>query len=246
MQLSRFRLTSEQLQNIPINERSLLMVLAHASNEINTFNKLLFLSTNFSHGREWQTQAQISQSLTLARTLAGKLSEAWTVTTAGYFGTKLSQKHTLDNSGNEAIKKLKNYFGRKNLINSVRNEFAFHYSLERAGIDIHNDTPVEELSIYLHPSIGNSLYQFAEFLINKALMESISPADLEAAPDVFLTEISSVVSWFNDFSQSAIFSILEKTIGIEEVQKTRHEIDIGEVPLSSDIKLPYFLEIKKH
>lgn len=247
MQLQRVSLTVSQLRCIPDDERSLIVVLAHALNETNALNKLLFLCTNIDHEPQWKAHAHASQAFILARTLVGKLNEAWNTIQVGYFRSKISvaYSNSLEATATEALNHLKSYFGRKNLLNEVRNNFAFHYSLEHAKTCIPEDTPAEDLTIYLHERNGNSLYQFAEYIMSKALIDTTSPTDPEAALGTLLSEMSTVVAALNEFVQGLLFVVLDKHIGEEVLRQSAQKVDVGAVPLSSDITIPYFFEVAR-
>lgn len=214
-------------------------------NEINALNKLLFLCTKFEQEPKWKAHAHAAQAFILARTLAGKLYEAWNVLHEGYFRSKLSQAYSasLEASAIEALTQLKTYFGPKNLINLVRNNFAFHYSLGHANTSIPEDTPQDDLAIYLHETNGNSLYYFAEYLMSKALIDAISPTDPEAALGNLLSEMSTVIASFNEFVQGLLFVVLDNHIGEDVLRRSVQQVDLGAVARSSDIEIPFFIEV---
>lgn len=246
MRLKRISLTIEQLRGIPDSERSLIIVLSHALNEVNTLHKLLFFCTWFEvKERSLMTDSQTAQAFILARPLIGKLNEAWGVVLKGYFGTRLSKTYDalLNSSATQAMSDLKAYFGRKNLIYEVRNNFAFHYSLEHAKTSIPDDSSPDDLAIYLHKTNGNSLYYFAEYLMIKALTDAISPKDPEAALGTLLDEMSMIIAHLNKFVQDLLFVVLEKHIGEEVLRQSVQELEIGLVPQSADIRIPFFFEV---
>ena len=245
MNIQRINITIEQLRQIPDHERALIVVLAHALNEVNVLNKLIFLCTNFDIEPRWKAHAHASQAFVLARLLIGKLNEAWDAIRKGYFGSQLSKKYAncLEPSATKALNDLKTYFGRKNLLYEVRNNFSFHYSLEHAATTIPDDTPTDDLTIFLHETQGNSLYYFAEYLMSKALIDSISPNDPESALNTLLTEMSTVVDCLNEFVQGLLFVVLDNHIGEDVLRQSVKEIDLGIVVRSIDVRIPYFFEI---
>ena len=247
MKLQRINLTPKQLLSIPDEERSLIVVLGHALNEINTLNKLLFLCAHFNHEPRWLAHAHSSQAYAIARPLVGKLNEAWDVARKGYFGTKLSKsyKGNLEPSVINALDYLKSYFGRKNLICDVRNNFAFHYSLEHAKTSVPENATSDDLTIYLHSTNGNSLYFFAEYLMNKALIETISPMDAEKALGIFFDEMSKVIANLNEFVQWLIFVVLDKYIGVDRLRDATETVELDKVPQSSEIHIPFFFEVSQ-
>ncbi len=130
MKINRWQLNKKKLQTTPKDERALFILLGHAVNEINILNKTFYLSTMFENESEWVVQIHVSQNLVYARTLIGKLYEAWQLLKKGYFQTKLSEKYDaqLETTVVDALKQLKKYFGPKNLIADIRNGFSFHCS----------------------------------------------------------------------------------------------------------------------
>jgi len=114
-------LTVAQLRRIPEKERALLVVLGHAVNEVNTLDKLAYLSALALDQPRWQAQATAAQTFTLARVLVGKLNEGWEAIQAGYFKTRLSQTYArlADAEALAALGRLKKYFGRKNLLKTA-------------------------------------------------------------------------------------------------------------------------------
>lgn len=245
MKLQRITFTIEQLRSIPIDERALIVVLTHALNEINALNKLLFFCSKIDPEPQWKAHAHVAQACILARTLIGKLSETWVMVQKGYLKSKLDNVYSayLEPSTTAALSYLKKYFGPKNHINSVRNKFAFHYSLDHARTSIPEDTTLLDLSIYLHENNENTLYFFAEYLMNKALVDEISPDNPEAALNKLLLEMSAVIASLNEFIQGLLFVILEKHIGEDILYRSLHQIDLGEVPRSLDIEIPFFIEV---
>lgn len=245
MKLHRLPLTSQQLQAVPSNERALFIVLAHALNEINVLNKLFFLCSEFDPEPKWQVHAHVCQALVLARALTGKLNEAWEAVQKGYFGQKLSLVYdpTFEGEAAEGFQALKKYFGRTNVINIIRNNFAFHYSLEHADVVVSEDAPLDELPIYLGETNGNSLYQFAEYAMNKALMDAINPVDAQKAFDQVVSETSSVVRWLNAFVQGLLFAILDRHLNVESLRSALESIDIGDVSTSTEIRIPFYFEV---
>lgn len=69
MNLQRLSLTPEQRSSLQADERALLIVLAHALNEVNVLNKLLLLCSNFDVEPKWNGHAHACQALVLTRAL---------------------------------------------------------------------------------------------------------------------------------------------------------------------------------
>ena len=242
MKLERIQLTPMQLMSIPEKERQLLILLGHALNEINVLTKLFLIAGIFENKPKWRAQGQVCQALVLGRTLTGKLNEVWELIVKGYLRNGLSKKYdkVLDSEGKEASRWLRKYFGKKNLVFKVRNSFAFHYSLNHAGLEIPADLPPEELSIYFGETNGNSLYQFAEHVMGMAMLQSINPTDPTVAFDALVTETADITGHFNALAQRIMYCILESSIGQEQLSQMLEPIDCGPVKDSTEIDIPFF------
>lgn len=230
---------------IPPAERSLLVLLGHAMNEVNVLTKLFLISSRFEKEPRWYAHGQSCQALVLGRTLTGKLHEIWQFIAKGYLRTPLSRKYSahLDDEGQQALALLKSYFGRKNLITTVRNSFAFHYSLTAAETEVSDDVPPEELSIYFGPTNGTSLYQFSEQVMGMAMLRSINHTDNAAAFDALITDTSSVTSWLNSFAQRLMYLILETALGQAAMQEMLRPMKVSAPHSATQVRLPYFVNV---
>jgi len=81
MTLYRTTLDKEVLLGIPEEERRLFLGLAHITNEIRGFQKLLLWSSDFQEEDPVLARGRITFSLQFLRILAGKLNEAYEVVT---------------------------------------------------------------------------------------------------------------------------------------------------------------------
>ena len=229
-------------------ERSLLIALAFALNEITVLNKLVAISSHISTGPHYVVQAELAQALILARTLFGKLSEFWALVQKGYLKSALSAKYgdVLPETARTALASLKQHFGRKSLTNTIRNTMAFHFSLEHAGADVPDGLPAEELAIYLHPTTGNSLYQFAELLMNLSLYEKIAPSDPEKATAAVFDELSKVVGDVTEFGQWLVVEILAQNLGDARLQALMDVVEVPTPPRYENLSIPFFIEMPVH
>src|SRR5664279_4561218 len=76
-EIHQIDLTKQSLAAMPGAERKLLLLLGHATNEINVFQKLVLISGQGSYAPRLVDHVQAGQTLILMRTLIGKLCEAW-------------------------------------------------------------------------------------------------------------------------------------------------------------------------
>jgi hypothetical protein len=248
MKLNRIRFATDDIRAISDEERPLLIALAFALNEITVLNKLVAISSHISPGPHYVVQAELAQALILARTLFGKLSEFWVLVQKGYLKSNLSAKYgnLLPEAARSALASLKQHFGRKSLTNTIRNSMAFHFDLEHAGADVPDGLPSEELAIYLHPTLGNSLYQFAELLMNISLYEKIAPSDPEKAAAAFFDELSKVVGNVTEFGQWLVVEILAQNLGDARLQALMDVVEVPDPPHYESLSLPFFVEMPAH
>jgi hypothetical protein len=219
-------------------------MLGHLANELNVLNKTFYLCSQFKEEPKWRTHAHTSQALVFARILVGKLYEGWELLRKGYFESQISKRYDekLNKEAKDGLGKLKQYFGRDNLIKEIRNNFAFHYSVEDAKSVLAQDLNEEELLMYLAESNGNTLYYFSEYIVNYALLEAIEKGDPGKALERLISESSKVVSWFNDFASGVMVHIIEEYLLEDDGKLVLEPIEIGEVPVAKKIEIPYFLK----
>lgn len=246
MILYRWKIKPTHVAKMPSDERALFFMLGHAVNEINVLNKLFYLSNNYDASEKWRQHAHLTQGLVLARTLTGKLWEAWKLLGDAYFGTQLSKKYhgKLNENASAALKSLQKYFGRENLIKKLRNAFSFHYDTDEiAKIDVES-LKADELLSYMAETNGNTLYYFSEYVVNLALLEAIAPGDPTKAMEALMDESAEVVGWFNEAAQGIMAEIADQYLLEDDGKITMEEINIGGVPMAEDIEIPYFFDSK--
>lgn len=228
------------------SERDFFLFAGHILNEINSINKVFVYCLNGDAGEnpiEVERLASGPQALIYARILAGKLSEAWAVLGKSWFGTKLSNKleNLLHDDSRGTLKSLKNYFGRANTINQVRNSFAFHYNAQALGDCWELTASEKNFEIIAGGVIGNNLYLGAELVANAALLSSIDSENMVNAQFIFFEEIQAVAANFNNFLEGAAMIILDKIFN-GEIAVREDEISPKLAP--DEVFLPYFCRIK--
>ena len=245
MKLVRIAFTAKALNRVPAAERGLLVFFGHAINELNVLNKWLLALTDIDYGPTVLRQAHVCQQLVLFNSITGKLHEAWQAMQKGYFRSKLSASldSSLEAESLEGLHRLKGYFSHNNLIETVRNNFAFHYSIKHASEPFPEDTDPNELVAYLAEPIGHSLFQFAETAVTRALLNAANPEDHAAAMDRLLSETQDVVRWFNDFAHGVMTSILERNGLFEPNPEALQTITLENALQQRDLRLDYFFEI---
>jgi hypothetical protein len=124
-------------------------------------------------------EARNAQFLTLGRLLTGRIYECWRLLQSAFFQTRISRSYEprVDEKARGALEALKKYFGRINLIENVRNKFAFHYEPDQIAAGHAKLGDGDPLDVYLSKTNANTLYVFADAIVGRALMESINSSD---------------------------------------------------------------------
>jgi hypothetical protein len=244
MQLRRIRLPRDALQQMPEAERAFLLLAGHMQNELNSLHKV-FAWCLHAGGQTSPVESLANgvQAQLFARLLAGKLLEAWNALGTAFFGAKISRRiePSLHPAAQEALTKLKTYFGKPNVIFKVRNSFAFHYAadeFERHWLRVADDPRFE---IILGGTVGNNLDLASELVVTAAVLNSAAQQDESHALRAFLNEVQSTATYFTAFLEGAILVLLESALpsplanhGSTESIEPRFRFD--------DVAIPHFYD----
>src|SRR5215510_744038 len=130
MELNRVTLTKSKLAALPQAERSLFLLLGHASNEINVLSKLiLMVMRKDAPPSEIANNVEAGQVCVLLRVLVGQLHEAWELFRKRVQANRpLHDKYIprLDADGVAALNNLNRHFGGGSPLTNIRSKVAFH------------------------------------------------------------------------------------------------------------------------
>lgn len=242
--LHQIDLTKERLDRIPPAERRLLVLVAHGANEINTLSKLFhFASSSTDEGISGH--AERTQALVLGRLLTGKIYEFWKMLQASYFGAQLSRDYEplLDAESLGALRDLKRYFGRDNLVSVVRNKFAFHYSPEQIDAGYLALVAGDPLEVYLAHHNGNTLFAFAETIAGRAMLEGIVPGNPDQAFGALLKETSMIVGLMSEVAGGLMDVCIRRNLQATLYDFGVQVVEVEGVPDSQQVSIPFFIEI---
>lgn len=245
MQLHHFTLSTKQLDAIPEPERVLIVLMSHAANELNVLSKLFHFCTTHEVDVPLLVEAQNAQALTLVRILTGKMYECWRLLHSAFFN-KVSNTYEplFDEEARVSLDSLKRYFGRGgNLIEVVRNKYAFHYSPEQISKGYIKLGERDALDVYLSKTNANTLYVFAESIVGRSLMESINPDDHSCALETLIDETARVLGWFNVVIAACLSTCLQLHIGGDLYELGARDIEVEGAPDWKSVTIPYFVEI---
>jgi hypothetical protein len=255
MTIYRLDLTKRKLAALPPTERRLLILLGHASNEINVLQRLIVMSRQSQHKNKSTGYVQAWQTLFLIRLLIGKLHDAWELFQVRFQDNRVAASKyipQLGESGVKALTSLKQHFASGSPLSRIRNKFSFHYNDKDDLIDASfNWLPDDEpLLCYLSNIQGNSFYGASELVIAKGIVElaGCAPSGASAKSgsgevdqgfeNLYLLTLGVSDRMVTLFGQ-CIGAIVVTHIG-NEAQLT--EVEVGLVPKLSEIEVPFFVD----
>jgi hypothetical protein len=175
MKLHRISIKRAAFDKIPVEERTLLVLLAHAANELNILAKLFQWTAGAADASPIETKGNNTITLAVVRMLTGKLHEVWKLFEKALFGARLSKSYEplLGAEDQRALQELKRYFGKSNAIEMVRNRHSFHYAPDQITTSYSAIPEGEELEFFLGEEGMNTLYYFADVVANRAMLNEI-------------------------------------------------------------------------
>jgi hypothetical protein len=238
VELHQIDLTREQLDRVPEMERRLLVLVAHAANELNALAKLFHFAAGSATEAGLLGQAETTQALVLARVLTGKIHEFWQMLQGTFFGTQLSRDYqlSLDADALSALDELKRYFGRENLVATVRNKFAFHYSADQLDAGYAALVDGDPLQIYLAKHNANTLFAFADTIAGRSMLEAIKPGDPAGAFDSLVAQTSKLVGVIGEVAAGLMVVCMHRHLGKSWSDLGAKVVSVEGVPESQAVR----------
>ena len=243
IQLHHFTLTRAQLDAIPAAERTLVVLLSHAANELSVLTKLFQFCSRHEGTDRLLLEARNAQALVMGRLFTGKLYETWQLLQSAFFRTAISRTYEplFDATAAAALSNLKRYFSRRNLIENVRNRFAFHYAPDQVDEGFARLIDGDPLDVYLSETNANTLYTFAESIATRSLFQSIAP-DHAQAFDMLIRETSQAVGWLNEVIGACLTICLRLHVGGDLYALGAEVVNVEGAPDMRTVTVPYFVE----
>lgn len=245
VRLHQITLSRAQLDAIPETDRRLLILVAHAANELNILSKLFHFSAKANSSSPPLSQAENAQALVFGRVLTGKIHESWMLLQSAFFGQALSKSYEaqFDAEARGALTALKRYFSHNNIIADVRNSHAFHYSLDQIDAGYKSLVDGDPLVIYLSKANANTLFAFGDTIANRAMLETIRPGDHKAAFDALIDETSTAVANLNLVIAAMMVICLDTYVGRDLYSLGAVIVDVDSAPHAQHVSIPFFVEI---
>ena len=236
----------DRLRAMPKDERALLLLLGYASNQLYMMQKLLLFSTNKTAPMEVEQILAGAQTQMLLRLCIGVLNEAWLLIDRLFNRSPIAKDYLerLDPEGREALASLKKQFGSSNFLNSIRNDFAFHYpkidEVDEAVDSACNDVELDEhFNLYFSESGFNSFYLLSDLMIVHGIREGIGAADLKQSQTKIMKEVTDAIGNIFEFSKAFTAAAWLKHFGSEMIAPEVFRIH-GAANIS-DVAIPFFV-----
>lgn len=247
MKVYEIKLTKKQLLSLPEKERPLFFQLGHVFNEISFLNKLLLMVSSTEVGG-LERKGMAMQSMIVARIFIGKVFEAWLMLEKELLKTKLMldlDQH-LPDEAKQALQHLKRYFGRSNLLATIRNKFSFHYLSEHID-DVMNAVEDEkEFKLVLGDSYANTMHDFAEEIVSFAMLQKTDKESAQEAMDNIIGDLVKISGKLLTFIGHASAAIFHLRLGQSWDDFDWKECDV-DAPISlENFKIPFFLVVNEN
>lgn len=243
MNIYKIELNKDDLFSLPANERIFLVYAGHALNELNILCRLVVFAMP-TRRNEAERQFMVIQSFTLLRLLAGKLHEMWVLFGKAYYGSKLSAtlKGQLGEEADKSLKTLTDYFSKpKTSITRVRHLLGFHYDIDQVDAGLAKLAADLPLDIYFDTVSANTIYGFADNIINSAMMAAVDLESRAAATEILMDDTETVAKAF----QETLEAIMSRIIQLRLPDRFAPTNVLSESTTSTqwkEMKLPTFVE----
>jgi len=250
MEIFHAKLSRSKLAAMPEDERVLLLLLAHASNEINVISKLILMMRKDEPPTPIVDHVEAGQIFILMRLLIGKLHEAWELFKYRVHGNRAIADKCIPRlrpEASTALQQLNRHFGQGSSLTAIRNKISFHYTdkdnLTEANFQ--QLPPTEPLQFYLSKTTGNSFYHAGELIAQLSainLVKSLPPGPDDGrsvAAHSFESLCGTIIEVSRDITE--VFGELIGVLSEDAVEDVVTE-QIPDGPKLSTFSLPYFFD----
>jgi hypothetical protein len=234
------------LQKLTAGERSLFLLLGHASNQINTLWKLIIVATNEGTKDPVDEKVSAAQTQIFVRLLIGIMREALKLVEKRFLGSPLGKEYIprLSPQATEAFDRLKKRFGAPDKFVVIRDNFAFHHptlddmeaAFQRAVKSDGDDT---DWCMYVNDALLNTFFFASDFVLVHGMANAMGETDLNEAHRKLLGDIAPIANDLSTFAFGFVEAIFIKYFG--ELTAMR-AAEIKDAPNIEDLRLPWFVE----
>jgi hypothetical protein len=252
-EIHQIDLTKQSLAAMPDAERKLLLLLGHATNEINVFQKLVLMSGQGTYAPRFVDHVQAGQTLILMRTLIGKLCEAWDLFRVRFLRERQLAELYLPKLNAEAVaalESLKKHYGTQSPLMLIRSRFSFHYRDDDNLVEqSFQEIPADEAwQFYLSNIEGNCFFYASELVVQSGVIKLADRAPNDAEPfldatarnfaalcELTITVSGQILVLFGECIKEIVSHSLPDTQSIGAVE-------LPGLPALSELQIPFFVD----
>jgi hypothetical protein len=163
--ITRIALPKEQMQKLTASERSVFLLLGHASNQINALWKLIVVATNEGLKEPVEEKVSALRPRFSCDLLIGIMREALKLVEKRFLGSPLGKEYVplLSTTTTDALNRLKKRFSGPDKLVVIRDNFAFHHpslkDMEAAfQLAFNSDGDDTDWCMYLDNSLLNTFF----------------------------------------------------------------------------------------
>ena len=228
MKIVRLVIDKKGVLSLEEIHRRFFFLAGHMFNELVVLRRLL-LCTEKPEDSSILRDARSTWSLVILRLLAGKLWESWSAIKKYYHQPGIGDSPWLkDNDAiAEPLGKIKRYFSHQNVINTIRNDFGFHYTLPDA--DLSDYGPDDNIDFLMGDSLGNTIYYSSEVMVTSDLFDLYPDLAPEDSFDKIVEEIAG--------QSRLMLELLNEYIGATCLYLAENRGGSGET--TEEVSIPY-------
>ncbi len=231
LELLKVKIDKEKLLKVPAPERAFYLKAMNFLTDASVAQKCCWHSIPQKDDIEpLKNDAAVTQAMFFVRHLSGLIWEGYQLIRRGFLKSQLGQSYQI-----KELETIKKYFSNKeNLIQKIRNKFAFHFDTTLVPDELEKLSDHQELVIYLVKDAmetRNNLYKAGDDIMQSAMKRM---ANKEFT--LILDEIYKMATIFQIFFEEFVIIFHEKHLGFEPNEKIALDI-----PKLSDVNIPYFV-----
>jgi hypothetical protein len=197
IQVLRVPVPPDLLRKMTNEERTFLLLMGYAENQISIMYKVLRFSTNFESENKIEQLASANQTQVMLRLLIGIIYEAWIQLVNERFLQRSNITIKLTQKGEAAVAELRAHLSTSALLGKIRNSFAFHYPddqyMNQAFKLASEDHALkDEWNWYLSDARTNTSYFVSEMVFLHAVMKAAEVSTLEEAQHKLMQEVLKI------------------------------------------------------
>ena len=231
-------------------ERTLLVLLGHAANELTVLKKLLVLAGNEKVTGGFVDDIHTYQTLIILRLLIGKLHETWKLFKIHFMEKKniaIAYRACLSNDANNAIDQLKRDFAPGNPLTDIRDETAFHAPTADDIEASFQALPKSDPWYFFLSDQMPSFYLASELIVMRSVLNKVSAwkSPDQLPDDVAFRELCNVVTAVSGRMAFVIDECIKSVVGAHFKREPRIEAEVQGMPSLDSLSLPFYIEPAK-